>query len=200
MRWIHLLGFVLLSVAAALATSARADEALDVVLRAVVAEEQAPAKRAELIFRRGDAETRYLIERVLPDRLHMVLRSERLEQEIYVIGDRMYRRVAAGWTETAAPPPPPAPFSVAALFESRLEDVEELAPIFRDGVEQRVFMGTISWFAGRSRNEGELRIAVETASGLPRLLSFEGTCGASACAFEYALVYDPSIAIEAPAP
>jgi hypothetical protein len=67
-------------------------------------------------------------------------------------------------------------------------------------VEQRVFAGTISWFSGRRRNAGEIRIFIEAAAVLPRLMIFKGTCGSDECSFEHAIGYDPSLAIEAPIP
>lgn len=177
-----------------------AEPALTFVLQAFAAEEHASKKRGHLIFRTGHTETRYSFERVLPDRLHMYSGDADREQELYIIGDQMYQKTATGWIKTRAAPRLSTPSSVVGLFENRLENIREQNPISVDGAEQRVFEGTISWFAGRNRNQGEIRILIEATSALPHLLTFNGLCGTTECAFEYAITYDPGISIEAPLP
>ncbi len=189
-----------LAVCATKVVPAFAEQPLRYIVQAFAAEEQAPKKRASLIFSRGHTVTRYVIERVLPDRMHMHLREGVQEQELFVIGDRMFQRGPAGWIVTPASPRLSTPISVTSLFENRLEYVKEMDRVWRDGTEQRVFEGTISWFAGRSRNKGMIRIFIEVASGLPRLMTFKGKCGSSECSFEHAITYDQQISIEAPVP
>jgi hypothetical protein len=200
MRRILLSVIVLIGVIATAVAPACGEPAPSFVLRAFAAEERAPKKRAHLNIRRGHTDIRYDIERVLPDKLHMRLRDGDQERELYVIGDRMYNKGPQGWTVTPAAPQLIPAVSVVGLFENGLENVKERARITTDGVEQRVFEGTISWFSGRSRNAGEIRILIETTSVLPRLMTFKGTCGSSECSFEHAITYDPAIAIEAPVP
>jgi hypothetical protein len=48
----------------------RGETALSRVLISLDAEKRATHKHAEFTYRRGDAETRYLIERIEPDRSH----------------------------------------------------------------------------------------------------------------------------------
>ena len=187
-------------ISAATIVPAFAEQPLGFILRSFAAEEQAPKKRADLIFRGGSTVTRYVIERVLPDRMHMHMREGSREQELTVIGDRMFKKEPTGWSSTSTPPRLSMPLSVVGLFENRLENVKEMNRVSRDGIEQRVFMGTLSWFSGRRRNEGTIRIFIEVSSGLPRLMTFKGTCGSSECSFEHAITYDPGIRIEAPVP
>lgn len=177
-----------------------ADPSMTFILQAFANEERAPKKYGELTLKRSDTETHYIIARILPDKLYMHLSENDREQEFYVIGDRMYQQNELGWVSIPAAPQLSTPFSIVSLFENRLENITEQDPVLIDGVEQRVFVGTISWFAGRSRNEGEIEIHIETQLILPRLMRFKGICGTNECAFEYAITYDPSISIEAPIP
>jgi hypothetical protein len=170
------------------------------ILQAFRAEEQAPNKRAELKFRRGQTETHYLIERDIPDKLHMELREGDRDQELYVVGDRMYQKSPTGWIVSQAGPALSSPISVVGLLKDRLENIKELAPVVVDGLEERVFEGTISWFSGRHQNAGEIRIFIETGSTLPRLMTFKGSCGSSECSFEHAMTYHPTIEIVPPIP
>jgi hypothetical protein len=176
-----------------------AQNELQVVLQAVAAEEKVPRKRASLTVRRGTSETHYRIERVLPDRLRMHWRRDARDQEFIVIGKKMFSREGGGaWSTTPTTPGIDVPISVAKLFENGLEDLREQSTVVQDGVVQRVFTGRISWLAGRTRNYGEFRIAIERDSTLPRRLNFKGLCGTTECSFEHLIVYDPSITIEPP--
>jgi hypothetical protein len=177
---------------------AAADAARDFVLAAFTAEEQAPAKRAVLTYRRGTAVSVYRIERVMPDRLHLQLSDRNGDQEIYIIARRLYAKGPAGWTVSAAAPQLASPVSVIGLFADRLEDLVELAPSMRDGVAHRVFEGKISWYSGRHNNEGKIQFMIDNIAGLPRLMKFDGTCGSDLCSFEQLMTYEPSLTIEAP--
>jgi hypothetical protein len=168
------------------------------ILRAFEAEEHTAKKRADLSFRSGENDMRYVIERILPDKLHMQMKDRNHEEELYVIGDRLYVKGPLKWTTTRAVPQLAKPLSVVGLFRSALENVTEQVPVTAHGVEQRVFTGKIAWFSGYNINAGELRIFIERTSALPRLMTFKGTCGSSACSFEHAITYDPALQIEAP--
>lgn len=173
---------------------------LTFILQALAAEEKVTKKQIDLIFRRGDTKMQYIIRRNLPDRLYMYRRNNNQEQELYIIGDRIYQKNQGEWDHTPAIAQLSIPFSIVSLFEQRLENIREQNPVSQDGVEQRVFVGTISWFAGRSQNEGEIQIFIDTEQILPRSIKFKGLCGASKCAFEQVINYDPAIVIEAPVP
>jgi hypothetical protein len=176
-----------------------AQNELPFILQAVAAEEKVPRKRATLTVRRGASETHYRIERVLPDRLRMHWRRDAREQEFIVVGKTMFSRSDGGaWSVSPTTPGIAMPISVTKLFENGLEDLHEQSTAVEDGVVQRVFTGKISWLAGRTRNDGEIRIIIERDSALPRRLSFKGVCGKIECSFEHLLVYDSSISIEPP--
>lgn len=197
---IALSALLALVLAGLLVRSESAEPAMAFILQAVLADEQAERKRASLMVRREEAETHYLIERVLPDRLRMYWRRGDREGELVLVGERMYTREADGWRVTPRAPGFDPPLSVTSMFKNHLENVREHAPMEENGIAQRVFTGKISWFAGRTRNEGELRLVIERDSALPRRLVFEGLCGEIRCAFEQTMIYDASIQIESPLP
>lgn len=176
---------------------------LDIVQAAVKAEELAPRKQAELIYHVGAREIRYRIERVLPDRIRILVESAGQSKEMIGIGTVMYVREQGGWRKVLGAPPPVPPISVADFFRERLKNVVEVESI-RDQngvVRQQVFSGDIRWASGIAsliRNEGTLRIFIERSSGLLQKIKFEGRCGAEQCEFEHAITYDPSVDVVDP--
>lgn len=183
------------------AVEANSDEAaLAFILQAFASEEQVTSKRARLTVRRDAVETHYQIERILPDRLRLHWRRDGVEGELVVVGEETFMRDAEGWRASPRVPLFEAPLSISSMLENRLDNVVEHGPVEAEGIVQRLFTGRISWLAGYTRNEGEIRIVIERDSALPRRLDFEGTCGVVRCSFEHVLTYDPAIAIDVPIP
>lgn len=177
----------------------RADPAKDFLLAALAAEQNATHKRIDLTWNRGPDETHYVIERVLPDRVRIVTRGTRGEGEIVVIGSRMYQKTDGSWRTTSAAVPVDLLPSPVDLFRNRLDQVTE-GPVTRErGVALRSFQATIAWTSAVSPNSGAIRFTIEAVSKLPRRMSFKGTCGGVACAFDQTFTYGGSISIEPPA-
>jgi hypothetical protein len=182
--------------------SAEGAAAMDVVLAAVAAEETAPRKQARLIFWIDDREIHYQIERVLPDRVHILAEADGVSREVIGIGTTLYLRGPDGWEISQGATSPAKPASLADLLVERLENLAELPPVVGDdGTAQRAFYGGLSWLAGTRgnvRHEGGITIYVETATSLLRRMVFEGHCGEQPCRFDHAIAYDSSVGIEAP--
>jgi hypothetical protein len=185
---------IMLALAALPALPARADAPLDAVLAALVAESQAPAERIKLEIRRDARRDTYVIERVAPDRLHMVHGLAGTEQELIVIGPLMYLRTAQAWRQIPNPGPPGLVPSIADLFRTGISKLTEIEPM--DG--QRRFTGGIAWQNGAAASAGRIDIVTDATSGLPREMRFEGTCAGKVCQFIQSFDYDPALRIDRP--
>jgi hypothetical protein len=176
----------------------RADPAKDFLLAAFAAELNATHKRIDLNWNRGTDTTHYVIERILPDRVRVVTRGTRGDGEVVVIGSRMYQRTNGSWrTSSAAVPVELLPVPVD-LFRNRLGQVTEGPATRENGVALRSFSGSITWTSAVSPNSGTIQFVVEAVSKLPRRMSFRGTCGGVACAFDQTFSYGGDISIDPP--
>lgn len=178
--------------------AAKAEPLLPYILQAFAAEALATHERTELIYRRGNRETQYIIERVLPDRLHLQVRGDVSEQELYIVGERMYYMVEGAWQVSSLPAQGYRIPSIVVLFTEHLGQINEGEPEMLDGVAQRLFSGVIAWYAAPGRNEGTIDIVVDSETNLPQMVSFKGQCGGLVCSFEQTFAYDPAIAFEPP--
>jgi hypothetical protein len=170
----------------------------DYVLEAFAAEERETHKRTEFSFRRGDKQTAYSIKRVLPDRLHMLVRSESGEQEVFIIGNLMFSMTDGTWQVGPAPSRPGSLQSVVDFLDKRLECLAEGAPMVQEGVEYRSFRATLNWRSGAGRNVGSIDLTIDTRTKLPRTVTFRGDCSGVPCAFEQVFFYDAAIRVEPP--
>ena len=70
------------------------DELLAYVLKGFAAQEHAPRQRTEFLYLRENVRISYVIERIQPDRLHMiVIGPTGSRSEIYVIKDHFFQKV-----------------------------------------------------------------------------------------------------------
>jgi hypothetical protein len=182
------------------------DESLAYVLNGFAAQEQAPRQRTEFVYNRENVQARYVIERVRPDRLHMiVIGPTGLQSEIYLIGDRFYQKVQGVWQQSPAPAKPGTIPSKNGIIPSMTEILASSASnvIERErrnvnGVEVRVFAAQISVDGPKGKTEGSLAIAIDPVESLPTLISFRGQCGGVTCSYEQDFKYDKGISIEPP--
>jgi hypothetical protein len=176
----------------------RADASMEFLLAAFAAEQNATHKRIDLDWNRGTDTTHYVIERILPDRVRVVTRGTRGDGEVVVIGSRMYQRTNGSWrTSSAAVPVELLPLPVD-LLRNRLGPVTEGPAMTDNGVALRSFSGSITWTSAVSPNSGTIQFVVEAVSKLPRRMSFRGTCGGVACAFDQTFSYGAGISIDPP--
>lgn len=174
---------------------------LDEILAAVAAEEAAPRKQARLIYRVGNREARYEIDRVLPDRIRLFSQSGSRTSEVIGIGTRLYLRQPGGWKVVPTAPLPTTPMSLGDMFSRQLRDITWLELSAADASVLKAFKAQISWMAGLKgnvQNEGELTIFVERASGRLNRLSFEGRCGGNPCSFDHQITFNQSLEIPPP--
>jgi hypothetical protein len=180
--------------------AAHAETPSSYLLDAFATEERATHKRTELRYVRGNLETRYVIERVLPDRAHMIqTNSAGLQSETYVIRDRLFLKMNGKWQQSVVPIQAPKGSipTMADLFSNGAKNVVEHEPQTRDGRQLRVFTAEISLPAAQGKNEGAMEISVDAAAKLPTV-SFKGSCGGIACSFQQSLAYDKGISIAVP--
>lgn len=190
--------FLTAFILALVATSA-AQTPIDVVVAAVDAELQAPAKRSTLKFKFADRVDEYRIERLLPSRARVTIKTSLHTEEIFVVDGFTYSRTPAGWEKRPVGPAlPPGIPSIVGLLKSRLLDVKESATRMEGTEERRVFSGSITWPQLAGVHSGRLDIEITKSTGLPAKLTFDGQCGDTRCSFEETIEYDPSITIEAP--
>jgi hypothetical protein len=189
------LSFFMLPLPASLA----AETPAEFIALAFKAEEEAARKRSELDYKIGNRNTRYVIERVQPDRLHVVKRMANGDNgEIYVIDRQLFTKVEDGWRRSAAPPTltglPPALDQLKPYFAGLTEKMPQTI----GGRRQRVFSGQTRWQAGPDWTEGLLEIWIDAQRRLPTRTSFAGSCSAVACSFTQTMTYDPGLVINAP--
>lgn len=175
-------------------TSASSASPLDDVLTAVAAEQAAPSVRAELKIEKDNVLNIYVVEHVQPDRLRIVLNPEQAAEEIVLIGDTTYWRRPEGWKRVPSARAPAVVPTVIGLFATALTDVTEQPA----SAARRNFTGRMAWSNGGERNEGQLTIAVDAASGMPEQLVFKGTCADKSCRFSQTFSYDTTLVIDAP--
>jgi hypothetical protein len=182
------------------------DESRAYVLKAFAEQEHAPHQRTEFVYRRENVRARYVIERVQPDRLHMIVIGPTGSQsEIYVIKDRLFQKVQGVWEQSPAPTKPGAipskngiiP-STAEIFASSASHVMEREGRNVNGVEVRVFNAQISFDAPKGKTEGSMTISIDPVESLPTAISFRGQCGDVTCSYEQDFNYDMGISIEPP--
>ena len=90
------------------------DESLAYVLKGFAAQEHASRQRTEFVYRRENVSARYVIERIRPDRLHViVIGPTGSRSEIYVIMDRFLSKSARSLA------------TIASANEARGHSVEE---------------------------------------------------------------------------
>jgi hypothetical protein len=174
----------------------QAESPLEAVLKAVHVEEAAPAKRVHLTFKLAGKANEYLVERVLPDRLHLTFTTAASSEELYVVNRFTYSHDARGWHKTLLGTRLPAGIpSITGLLQSRFINVSEVS---QPGGVTRVFAGLVSWPQQAGVARGRLDIEVTMATGLPLRARFEGSCGSLACSFDQKWDYDSSLDIEPP--
>ena len=189
-RYLTVMGFGAF-MAASPCTSAAA---LDDVLTALSATQDAASVRAAIKFERGGVTKSHLMEQIKPDRVHIVLDADGASpQDIVVVGPTTYWRESGVWTSAPSAPVPPMTLSATGLFRSGLNKVTELTPT----AVRRIFVGQMAWANGNERSRGQLTVAVSTVSGMIERLSFEGECGGQACRFTESLSY-PVLVIQPP--
>ena len=189
-----------LGIALASVAQVRADPLEDYVLEAFAAEESETHKRTELHFTRDDQETTYSIERVLPDRLRLIVRSESGQHEVIVVGDLMFVFQEGIWQVGPAPSRPSALPSVVDFLRGQLDEVKERAPLGQERAEYRRFSTRLEWGSGAGRNVGLLEITIDSGARLPKAVTFEGNCNGMSCGFQQVLFFDAAISIEPPIP
>lgn len=173
------------------AAPARAAEPLDTIVAAFEAEARAPAERARLFIERAGIADLYLIERVTPGRLHLIVNPRQGGAELIVVDGQQWLRTPGGWERSLTTVPAQAP-SLVALLRNGLSEAEERPAV----AGMRVFVGHVTWTNGSS-SDGRLEIRLDGA-GLPRVLRFEGTCAGAPCRFHQRTDYDGSIRIGPP--
>lgn len=173
---------------------------LDEILAAVAAEEAAPRKQARLIYRVGNREALYEIDRVLPDRIRLFSQFGDRTSEVIGIGTKLYLRQPGGWKVVPSAPPPMTPMSLGDLFSRRLRDITSLELNGADATLLKAFKAEISWMAGAkgSLHEGRLTIFVNRESGRLDRLFFEGRCGGNPCHFDHQITFNQSLEINPP--
>jgi hypothetical protein len=147
-----------------------------------------------------------LIERIQPDRLHMVVIGLTGSQsEIYVIKDRFYQKVQGVWQQSPAPmksgtiPSKNGIIpSMTEIFESSASHVIELARRTVNGVEVRVFDAQISFDGPKGKTKGSMTISIDPVETLPTAISFKGECGGVTCSYDQGFDYGRGISIEPP--
>ncbi len=167
---------------------------LDDVLAAVAAEQAAPSVRAVLKLEKENAVNVYVVERVKPDRLRIVLNPDQSAGEIVLIGATTYWRGPAGWKRIPSARAPAVVPSVTGLFSTGLTDFTEQTA----SASRRNFTGHMAWSNGGEPNLGQLTIAVNIASNLPEQLVFDGTCAGKPCRFSQSFSYDAALVIDVP--
>jgi hypothetical protein len=186
----------------ALAPRAVMAEALPPLLaEAFAAEERATHKRMELNHVRGNVKTQYVVERVLPDRAHIVHTSVTgVRTETVIVRDRVFLKSGGKWQSSPLPVQAPRGSlpSMATLMAQGASNIVEQQPQRREGRLTRIFTAELKWTAGQGSNQGRMEIAVDEAARLPTSLSFTGSCGALACAFTQSMSYDRGITIPVP--
>ena len=182
------------------------DELLAYVLKGFAAQEHAPRQRTEFLYLRENVRISYVIERIRPDRLHViVIGPTGSRSEIYVIMDRFYQKVQDVWQQSPAPTKPGAipskngiiP-SMTEIFASSASHVIEREGRNVNGVEVRVFEAQISFDAPKGKTEGSMTISIDPVETLPTAISFKGQCGGVTCQYEQHFQYDKGISIEPP--
>jgi hypothetical protein len=182
------------------------DESLDYVLKGFAAQEHAPRQRTEFVYLRENVRTSYVIERIRPDRLHMiVIGPSGSRSEIYAIKDRFFQKVQGVWQQSPTPTKPGAippkngiiP-SMAEILASSASNVIEREKRIVNGVEVRVFDAQISLDGPRGKTEGSMTISIDPVDSLPTAISFKGQCGGVTCQYEQHFQYGKEISIEPP--
>jgi hypothetical protein len=143
-------------------------------------------------------EARYSLEGASPDRLHLQVHDASGDDELYIIGTRLYQRKGESWEIGPLFRPINDLPSVATLLRERLSDLTEESQAVQDGLPVRVFRGHVVWSGAVGQNDGTIEIRIDPGAQLPRTVSFSGRCGRMNCSFEQSLLYDDAIVIEPP--
>ncbi len=179
-------------IAALLATPAMAGP-IETALTAMAAEEKAPLERMRLFIDRGGVIDAYYIDRLRPNRTHILRNPRQNGLEAIVIGDVQWTRDGQGWSRASvAKLPLELTPSIGALLGQGMKDAKETA----DGDRGRLVEGAISWTNG-ARCDGRLRLRID-AAGLPATLGFEGTCAGKPARFLEAFSFTGTLRIEPP--
>ena len=174
------------------AEAARAEDAMNVVQAAIAAEHAAPSEQAKIFVERAGVADLYLIERVGSSKLHLIRNPERGPQEIIIVDGFAWQRAPEGWRKSPLRTVSSAAPSIAGLLKSGLTDLSEQPAID----DKRVFVGNIAWASGR-QNTGRFELRID-ASGLPRIIHFDGTCAGAPCRFHEKIDYDSQVTIAPP--
>ena len=178
-----------------ISVKAASSASLDLVLAAAAAEREAMAVRAEMKIARNGATRRYVVERVQPDRLRLVRNDGQVTDEVVIIGKTMFVRGPRGFQRSPVTTSPLTLVpSAADLLATGLSNVVEQVP----AGGARIFVGDIQWSNGGERNKGQLLMAVDTVTGLPQRLDFDGSCNGQPCQFRQTFVYGAGIEIVTP--
>ena len=200
MRLSWLLRIPMATVLVLLPMGLRADSLDDYVKGAFAAEERQTHSRTEFRVRRRDKSTDYLIERVLPDRIHMRIRGGPADQEVYVIGPRMFVLVDGTWREGPTPTGGRLPVSMTAFVGDRLAGAREETTDDQRGTTRVFVVDGFDWQAGTGKNVGSLVIEIDVARQLPSRMRFDGRCQKVPCGFEQVVTFDPAMVIDSPVP
>lgn len=173
------------------------NEASTFVLQALAAEAQSPQRRIDITASEGDRESRYRIEKVLPDRLRLVTSGSVGDRELLVVDGRVYEKLGATWKESSAFTPDVVP-PFLSMIEQRLTGVVEDAAHTENGVDYRNFTASVLSTSAYGTTRGRLAFRIETQTSLPRRITFTGECDATACTFDQSIEYDPTLTIEPP--
>jgi len=166
---------------------------LETALAATAAEEKAPLERMRLFIDRGGVIDVYYIDRLRPNRTHILRNPGQNGLEAIVIGDVQWTRDGQNWTRASVTQLPAnlAP-SIAALLNHGLTDATETA----DAGGGRLIEGAISWVNG-ARCDGRLRLRIDKG-GLPATLGFEGACADKPARFLEAFSFVGPLKIDPP--
>lgn len=164
---------------------------VDTVLAAFAAEDKAPLERVRLFVERDKTADVYYIDRIRPNRLHMVKNPRQGGLEVIVIDGSEWLRDTSGWQKSPAGASNIVP-SMAGLFRAGLTSASE-RPAPSGG---RAIEGKLSWSNGAAC-EGKVLMQI-AASGRPRLLRFEGACDGRPSRFREAFSFDGPLTIVQP--
>jgi hypothetical protein len=174
------------------ASGAWADDVMDVVQAAIASEHAASSEQAKIFVERAGVADLYLIDRVGTSRLHLIRNPERGPQEVIIVDGLVWLRSPEGWRKSPLRTAPSGVPSIAGLLKSGLTDLSEQQPIN----DYRVFVGNIAWGAGR-QNTGRFELRLD-ASGMPRIIHFDGTCAGASCRFHEKIDYNAQITVVPP--
>jgi hypothetical protein len=182
---------VLTLLATTVATAVRAAP-IDTITSAVAAEEKAPLERVRMFIERGDVIDVYYIDRLRPDRTHLIKNPRQDGGEWIGIGDQQWVRTGSGWQRSTMPSGTDVAPSMTVMLRQGLSGATE--NVQSDG--GRVVEGTMVW-SGAASCKGRLKLRTD-AGGLPSSMRFEGTCGSTPTRFLESFSFNGPLSIEAP--